>query len=138
MKFQPFNNNAKLQEGREISLTEALVLLDEYLARSDQIFENGDLAMEKTCFSISRDKKDFLQVNCDSPDIVWFISDRLHYDMNFLLRIFCSKTAMAFGGRKEIGIQVISDYFELSRASFETKYARGYRNLQQYGYETIT
>jgi hypothetical protein len=138
MKFQPFNNKAKLLEERDVSLKEALILLNKYLARSDQVFENGDLAMEQTCFCISRDKRDFLQVNCDGLDIAWFISDRLNYEMNFLLRIFCNKTAMAFGGNREIGIQVISDYFELSRESFEAKYAKGYRNPQQFGYETIT
>lgn len=138
MKFQPFNNKAKLLEERDASLKEALVLLNEYLARSDQVFENGDLAMEQTCFCISRDKKDFLQVNCDGLDIVWFISDRLNYEMNFLLRIFCNKTVMAFGGNREIGMQVIADYFELSRESFEAKYSKGYRNPQQFGYEAIT
>lgn len=138
MKFQPFNNKAKLLEERDVSLNEALIFLDEYLARSDQVFENGDLAMEQTCFCISRDKRDFLQVNCDGRDTVWFISDRLDYDMNFLLRILCSKTLMAFGGNREIGIKVISDYFQLSRESFEAKYVKGYRNPQQYGYETIT
>jgi len=138
MKFQPFNNKAKLLEERDASLKEVLNLLNNYLARSDQVFESGDIAMEQTCFCISRDRSDYLQVNCDGLDVVWFYSDRLHYEMNFLLRIFCSQTVMAFGGSKEIGIQVISDYFELSRESFEVKYEKGYRNPQQFGYETIT
>ena len=138
MKFQAFNNKAKLLGEREIELSEALTILNEYLARSNQVFENGDIAMEQTCFCLSRNNKDYLQVNCDGSDELWFYSDRLFYDMNLLFRILCSKTVMAFGGNSQIGKQIITDYFEMSRESFERKYQNSYRNYQQFGYIKIT
>jgi len=137
MIFQKFNNDCKLVDGRDVDLKEVLDLLEEYLLRTDSKYKNGDEQMAATSFCISRSSKDFLHINCDGKDAIWFLSDRIVFDMHLILRIFCTKTNMAFGGDKVLGVKVITDFFNLSRADFEAEYSIGYQHPQEHGYVRI-
>jgi len=138
MIFRKFDNNCKLLDGCEVHLEDVLSLLDEYLERTDTKYKNGDEQMAATSFTISRSPKDFLHINCDGQDEVWFLSDRLVFNMHFLLRIFSDKTNMAFGGNKTLALRVISDFFKLSRRDFENEYSMGYQNPQKHGYVQVS
>ncbi len=88
MIFHRFNSDCKLIDGVEIDFEKTLILLGEYLERADDKHRYIEEDIAATSFCISRSKSDFLQVNCDGKNSISFQSDRLEFDMHFLLSIF--------------------------------------------------
>ena len=133
MIFHKFDDDCKLIDAIQIDLEQALVFLDEYLERADEKYTYGEEAMAATSFCISRSESDFLQINCDGKNSISFHSDRLEFDMNFLLRLFCKKTVMILEGNIDYSVKIITDFFNLSRQCFEKKYSHSYQRPTSFG-----
>ena len=133
MIFHKFDDDCKLIDAIQVDLEQTLVFLDEYLDRADDKYTYAEEAMAATSFCISRSESDFLQINCDGKNSISFQSDRLEFDMHFLLRLFCNNTTMFLEGNNDFSIKVITDYFNLPRQSFEKKYSHSYQRPTSFG-----
>jgi len=99
-------------------------------------YESAEEAISLTCFTVSRDNKDYLRIECHSESEVHFSSDRCSYNVGWFKRIF-AKDKIQFRSSLSKAEQVISDYFNLGRTDFEAKYEAGYTNNQSLAYTEI-
>ena len=122
------SSSSHVSEG-ECDYARALELLEDYHSASLRTHETGDEAMKNTCFGLQRGKGDFLEVNCMGHQVIHLHSDRLEYP-SVIARLwaqFFYPSKICFWIESDLGEAkaVISDYFVLSRADFETKYQFG-------------
>ncbi len=126
MELHRFDERTALVPYGEITLGAALDELRAAAERAAIRYESVEESMAQTSFTLSRDRRDFLQVNCDGPDDIWFLSDRLVPPASLLARLFNIKTTLAF--RCDVGgaERVLRDYIGRSREAFESRYASAY------------
>jgi hypothetical protein len=138
MYFHEFDSNSKLVDCGTKTLEQSLAALELFRGRAESEYKYTEEWFKECCFTISVSKKDFLQVNCDSPEKIWFRSDRLIYDMPWYKKIFCKNTVMSFGGDLSLAKNVIKNYYTLDREKFENTYSNGYWSAVAIGYAKLT
>lgn len=99
-------------------------------------YESAEEGISLTCFTVSRDNKDYLRIECHSEPEVHFSGDRCSYNVGWFKRIFANHK-IQFRSSFSKAEQVIADYFKLERSDFEAKYEVGYTNNQSLVYAEI-
>ena len=126
LELHRFNESTSLVSHGQIDVEGAAHELCAAAERAAIPYVSGEEAMAQTSFTVSRDRKDFLQINCDGPDDIWFLSDRLVSPSSLLARIFNGKTTLAFRCDLRGAERVLRQYFERNREAFESLYSEAY------------
>lgn len=108
----------------QIAYSRALEELEQINAKGSSVFESEADALPATQFTLSRNKQDFLTVQCHSQGEIHFTSDQLVHSGSWWKRLFVDKV-FQFRCAKPVAELVIRHYFELSREAFEDRYSEG-------------
>ena len=134
-----FKLNSKLKEVScgVLELDSAFRELEAISESARKKYKDETEAIPATQFILSKKDKDFLRVECHSPNEIHFSSDRLIYDGGWLRRLF-SNHQMQFRIPMEKVKSVLENYFILPRNEFEKLYSASYTHNSSLKYVEIT
>lgn len=136
MEMHTLDLKLKEVSAGNVDVDGALKQLAIYSKNGAKNYESAEEAISLTCFTVSRDSKDYLRIECHSESEVHFSSDRCCYKGGWFKRIFANHV-IQFRSSLAKAEEVISDYFNLSRELFEEKYEAGYTNNESLEYVEI-
>ena len=136
MELYKYNSNLKSVLQGPIELKGAIAELKAIASKGGDVFDDETKAIPETSFTLSRSDSDWLEIATHSEGEIYFSSDRKIFDLSWFKKLFASPS-LQFQSSVEQAHYVISDYYSLSRAEFESKYSIGYTSKDSLYYAKI-
>ena len=129
VSLSKYNDDESLDEGGPVLLEEMIHIFNEYLDGFEPPYKTSTDALVNSTFYASRSDRDFLMVDIVDYDEIHISSDRLIYS-GWLSKLF-SASHIHFSATSNQVVEVLTDYFSVSRKDFEDIYATHYvANIQ--------
>ncbi len=137
--MEMYKLNSKLEDFLcgTVELKQVLAELQIISANAKVKYKDETEAIPATQIIVSRNETDFLRVECHSEKEVHFSSDRLIYKMGWFKKLF-AVPYMQFRSPIDNAPEIIKNYFESSRESFENTYAISYANKESLRYVEVS
>lgn len=129
VKLSQYDTELNVIDLGEFQISQLDKLFQEKLANTQLEIIHAEENIAKTCFILSRNDKDFVNVSFLSYDLVQFDSDRLIYPKSFTTKvrnIFRHKSQLSIQVSMSDAKKICQDYITFDREAFEGKYQQFY------------
>lgn len=122
MNLSRYNLDLATVELGDCDLNRALAEFEICYSEGLKVYSSGDEALAATSFTLYRSDEDSIGVVCDGADDVAIISTRIVDDRGFFASLVRRMDTFRIEVSRQGAMDVIKDYFELTRRDFEQKY----------------
>ena len=123
------DENRMLSEGSEVSLDVAVTELCALVEHVARLVDDGESVTGVGNFILKKEGGEYLRIECDKPDEVMFSGNWLPWgedNVFFEVRNSARRPEhLQFRASKERGVQVVRDFFQMSRKEFQRNYEAG-------------